>query len=311
MPSFTWQEGMKEKIDALCAIFPPVIRNRWRDRLIYNAEKIAAYGGESRVTEAIMWQSVAEVFPGGFDPLVLKVKDPEKLKADMLSSKNQEEMAPGTEPVVITRWAGDTDGVAGVPQGKKILAVCASARKGGNTDVIIDELLRSAKDNGSETEKIYLSDLNMKQCSGCRACRKQDVKTICAVKDDMQPFYDKLYACDGFIAGFPIYTARENGYMATFMDRWDCFANPYLTRKMPPGKKGIIVCSWMWPNPHAYDDIVEKMVILMRLHQVSTTDVLVITGTRGKKHGKGVVKNHPAILDTAYRAGVQFLKGLQ
>jgi hypothetical protein len=53
------------------------------------------------------------------------------------------------------------------------------------------------------------------------------------------------------------------------------------------------------------------MVILMRLHQVMTTDVLVITGTRGKKHGKGVVKNHPDILGTAYRAGVQFLKGLQ
>jgi len=217
MPSFTWQDGVKEKIDALCVIFPPVIRNRWTDRLIYNAEKIAAYGGESRVTEAIMWQSVAEVFPGGFEPLVLKVKDPEKLKADMLSSRNQEDMAPGTEPVIITRWAQDTDGVAAVPQGKKILAVCASARKGGNTDVIIDELLRAAQDNGSETEKIYLSDLNMKQCTGCRACRKQDVKTICAVKDDMQPFYEKLFACDGLSPAFPF---TPHGKTATWPPSW-------------------------------------------------------------------------------------------
>ena len=113
----------------------------------------------------------------------------------------------------------------------------------------------------------------------------------------MIPFYDKLYETDGFIAGFPIYTARENGIMANFIDRWDCLSNPALTKKMPDMKKGLIVCSWMWPNTIAYDNIVENMVILFRLHKILTTDVLVITGTRGKKHGKGVVKNHPDILD--------------
>jgi len=311
MPSFAWQDGVKEKIDGLCAIFPLLIKNRWRERLIYNAEKIAAYRGESRVTEEILWQSVAEVFPGGYEPLVLRVRDPEKLKADMLSSRNQEDMEPGTEPVTITQWAQEGVNGSAVPQGKKILAVNASARKGGNTDVIIDELLRAARDNGSATEKIYLSDLDMRQCTGCRACRKQDVKTICALKDDMQPFYDKLYETDGFIAGFPIYTARENGLMATFMDRWDCFSNPHLTRKMPGGKKGLVVCTWMWPNATAYDDVVEKMVILLRLHSIVTTDALIVTGTRGKKHGRGVVKNHPHILQTAYRAGIQFLKSMQ
>ena len=57
----------------------------------------------------------------------------------------------------------------------------------------------------------------------------------------MTSIYDKLYEMDGFIAGFPIYTARENGIMAKFMDRWDCLSNPYLTRKMPGMKKGLIV----------------------------------------------------------------------
>ena len=219
-------------------------------------------------------------------------------------------MAPGTEPVKIIRWSKDRNVSSQVPEGKRILAVNSSARKGGNTDVLIDELLRACEDNGSTVEKIYLSDLDIKQCTGCRVCRKQDVKTICAISDDMTPIYDKLYEMDGFIAGFPIYTARENGIMAKFMDRWDCLSNPYLTRKMPSMKKGFIVCSWMWPNPIAYDDIVEKMVILLRLHKVLTTDVLVVSGTRGRKHGKGVVKNHSDILSTAYEAGIQFLKSL-
>ncbi len=120
--------------------------------------------------------------------------------------------------------------------------------------------------------------------------------------------YDKIFGMDGFIMGFPIYTARENGIMANFMDRWDCFANPFLSRKMPSLKKGLVVCSWMWPNQSAYDNIVENMVILLRLHGVETTDVLVVTGTRGKQHGKGVVKHHPDILQTAYQAGIDFVR---
>jgi len=310
MKKVTWKEGLQENIEKLCAIFPPVIKDRWKNRLIYNTEKLAAYEGLNTVTGDIFWRSVEETFPGGYEPLILQVKDPEKLKATMLASKDQEQIEPGKEPVTITRWSQEGDPTTPVPQGKKILVVNSSARKGGNTDVILDELVQACHDNGSSAEKIYLCDLNIKQCTGCRACRKGDVTTICALRDDMIPFYDKLYQADGFIAGFPIYTARENGIMATFMDRWDCFSNPYLTRRMPEGKKGLIVCSWMWPNTTAYDDVVEKMVILFRLHHILTTDVLVVTGTRGKKHGKGVVQHHPAILDTAYTTGVDFLKSL-
>ena len=61
--------------------------------------------------------------------------------------------------------------------------------------------------------------------------------------------YDKLYAMDGLILGFPIYTARENAIMANFMDRWDCLSNPELSRKMPAGKKALVISTWMWPNP--------------------------------------------------------------
>ncbi len=308
MKKLDWNDGLMEKIDSLCEIFPEVIKGRWKERLIYNSEKIAFYEGSPIVTDEIFWKSVCEVFPGGYEPLILKIKDPEKLKAEMLSSRNQEGLEPGAEPVKITRWANNHDDSSAFPAGKKILAVNSSARKGGNTDVILDELVRACEDNGAEVEKLYLCDLNIKPCTGCRACRKGDVKTICTIRDDMLTVYEKLYAMDGFITGFPIYTARENGIMANFMDRWDCLSNPELSRKWPGLKKGLVVCTWMWPNITAYDNIVENMVILLRLHGVLTADVLTVTGTRGQRHGKGVVKNHPDILNTAYQAGTDFLK---
>lgn len=311
MKRFTWDAEPEEKLEALCGFLPPILQGRWKERFIRCAERIVAYDGGTVVTADIFWDAVYEVLPGGYEPLILRFKDPERLKADMLSSRSQEDMQPGTEPVRMVRWAETTNRPLFLSPGKKIVAVNSSARKGGNTDIIIDELLHVCGDNGAIVEKYYLCDLNIKPCTGCRVCRKVDVQTICSIKDDMtELLYGKLYGMDGFIMGFPIYTARENGIMSNFMDRWDCFANPHLTRRMPSGKKGLVVSSWMWPNMTAYDNVVEQMVILLKLHGITVTDVLTVSGTRGKKHGRGVVKNNPNILKMAHDAGMQFLKNL-
>jgi len=311
MKKIDWQDGLQDMIAKLCAVFPAVIKSRWESRLRYSAEKIAAYEEAPAVNDDIFWRAVYEVFPGGYEPLILSCKDPGRMRAEVAASKVQEDIAPGDEPLVITRWA--KDGAAAPQPGppRKILAVNSSMRKGGNTDVLIDEALRSCSDSGCTVEKLYLGDLAIKPCTGCRACRKGDVKTICAVKDDMtEQVYGKLYAMDGLVLGFPIYTARENAIMANFMDRWDCLANPELSRTMPRGKKALVISTWMWPNPTAYDNVVEQMVILLRLHAVETAEVLTLSGTRGRRHGRGVVKNHPRILEIAYSAGAGLAKNL-
>lgn len=310
----SWQDGLKNRVDDLCEIFPPLIRDRWRRRLILNTERIAVYENLPVISEAVFWRSVYEVFPGGYEPLILKIKDPGQLQAEMSATRNQEEIASGTEPVRITCWAPLQSSQTAPPspsEPPRILAVTSSMRKGGNTDTLIDELLRGCRETGCKTEKIYLGDLDIKPCTGCRACRKADVKTICTVWDDMTAvMYHKLFDMDGLVLGFPVYTARENAIMANFMDRWDCLANPKLTQKMPPGKKAVVVSTWMWPNPAAYDNIVEQMIILLKLHGIETVQALTVSGTRGKRHGRGVVKNHPQVLKTAYHAGIDFLKQL-
>lgn len=311
MKKYPWLGSTEDSLQQLCSFFPAIIRGRWKDRLRLAAERIAAYDSRTEVDDAVFWQAVAEVFPGGYDPIVLQVKDKERLRQEMAAARSQEELQPGSEPVRMVRWRNSPEPSTPVPAGKSVFAVNASSRKGGNTDVVIDELLRACADSGCSGEKLYLCDINLQPCSGCRACRKGDVKTICTRRDDMTgTVYEKLFAADGLIVGFPIYTARENGYMANFMDRWDCFANPALSRKMPRGKKAVVVCSWMWPNPHAYDHVIEQMVLLLKLHGVETVEALALSGTRGKQHGRGVVKNHPDIMSAVYEAGMAFLKTL-
>ena len=311
MKNYQWTDGAEEALKNLCSFFPKIIRGRWQQRLVCTSQRIAAYEGKGLISSKVFWQAVSEVFPGGYDPIVLQVKDIERLHAEMAATRSQEELEPGNEPVKMIRWGPEGEYQIGMRSHARVLAVNASGRKGGNTDVIIDEIIRACRDGGCSTEKLYLIDIDLKPCIGCRVCRKADVPTICAVRDEMtSTVYERLYMADGLIFGFPIYTARENGLMANFMDRWDCLLNPHLSRRLPSGKKAIIVCSWMWPNPHAYDHVIEQMILLLKLHGVETTDVLAVSGTQGKRHGKGVVKHHLNIMEEAYRAGRGFLKAL-
>ena len=54
----------------------------------------------------------------------------------------------------------------------KILAFQASPRKNGNTNRILDEMIKGAEDNGHEVIKYYLQELDIKPCSGCEICAK-------------------------------------------------------------------------------------------------------------------------------------------
>ena len=59
------------------------------------------------MNDDIFWRAVYEVFPGGYEPLILSGKDPARMRAEVAASKAQEDIEPGAEPLVITRWAQD------------------------------------------------------------------------------------------------------------------------------------------------------------------------------------------------------------
>lgn len=98
----------------------------------------------------------------------------------------------------------------------KIIGIIGSPRKKGNTDTLVDLVLQGACENGAEIEKIYLSDLNFKGCTGCEGCKKT---CKCVVKDDMQMVYKKIDEADGIVLGSPTYFYDVTGLTKMFMDR--------------------------------------------------------------------------------------------
>lgn len=49
----------------------------------------------------------------------------------------------------------------------KIVVLEGSPRIGGNTDQLLDELIRGAQENGNEVIKIYLAQKKIHFCIGC------------------------------------------------------------------------------------------------------------------------------------------------
>jgi multimeric flavodoxin WrbA len=96
----------------------------------------------------------------------------------------------------------------------EILGICGSARKKGNTAVIVQEVLKAT---GMEGELIFLSDLKIGFCTGCLSCIKN--KGICVKDDDMKELIVKMIHAKAIVFGTPNYYYDVSGLMKNMIDR--------------------------------------------------------------------------------------------
>jgi multimeric flavodoxin WrbA len=97
-----------------------------------------------------------------------------------------------------------------------VLGIYGSARKGGNSDQLLDKALEGARSSGAETLSIYARELKM---SGCLACNGCDKTGKCVVKDDMQSVYPLFEWADIIFLASPIYFYGLSGQVKLIIDR--------------------------------------------------------------------------------------------
>ena len=68
----------------------------------------------------------------------------------------------------------------------KALGLFGNPRRGGNADLLLEEILRRALAQGAEIERVFLSQCDI---SGCLECRSCDVTGNCVIEDQMQKLY--------------------------------------------------------------------------------------------------------------------------
>jgi len=98
----------------------------------------------------------------------------------------------------------------------KVVGIVGSPRKKGNTEYITAHTLDAVTEEGLETELIPLAGKDIRACSACMACQKEET---CSIKDDLLPIYFKMKEADGIIMSSPVYVGSMTGLMRAFMER--------------------------------------------------------------------------------------------
>ena len=118
------------------------------------------------------------------------------------------------------------------------LALICSPRKGGNTDILVDHVIRGSQIYAGRGEKLYLYDYEILHCTDCWDCQKGDY--VCTLNDGMKEVISKIEKADLIILGIPFYQTGPTGRTKRFMTRMRPFA---LNGKLR-GKRWILVTCW-------------------------------------------------------------------
>lgn len=115
----------------------------------------------------------------------------------------------------------------------KIISLVSSPRKNSNTIFLVEEVIKSAKNEGAEVEIIDLSKAHIEFCSGCLTCMRTGK---CIIKDDFEQIKSKMRSSDGIIIGTPTYMNSYNAVLKRFLERFglyehmtsEVFGNKYV-----------------------------------------------------------------------------------
>lgn len=115
----------------------------------------------------------------------------------------------------------------------KVIGIVGSPRKNGNTEALTMHTLKAIAEEGIETEVVPLAGLDIRPCSACHTCFKEE---RCSIEDDLFPIYLKMKQADGIILASPVYFGSATALMKALMERTADIA--YTRKEVFRGKVG-------------------------------------------------------------------------
>jgi multimeric flavodoxin WrbA len=98
----------------------------------------------------------------------------------------------------------------------KVLGIVGSPRRNGNTEILMNEILRTTREAGCDTEIFLMSEKQVAPCDACGSCFKAG---SCVIEDDMQELYAMMARADAIVFGSPVYFGSVSAQCKAIMDR--------------------------------------------------------------------------------------------
>ena len=189
----------------------------------------------------------------------------------------------------------------------KVLGIAGSPRRGGNTDLLLQQALDGAKNAGVETETIILSELNIAPCRHCDGCLE---KGQCVIDDDMQQIYPKLREADRLIIASPMFFMGLTAQTKAMIDRCQALWVLKDVLKQPVAlnsggeRKGLFISV----GGTGYSYLFKPSLVTLKSFFAVIEVSLVGEVTFSKIDAKGEIKQHSTALDEAFEAGKKLVE---
>jgi NAD(P)H-dependent FMN reductase len=174
---------------------------------------------------------------------------------------------------------------------RQAVGIIGSPRRGGNTEILVDEVLRGAQEAGAHVERVILSELDVAPCRACDRCLSIGE---CVQKDDLPVLLEQMQRSQIWVLGTPVYWSGPTAQFKAFLDRWYsarriAFEDPHVILVMPMGE----------PDTGYADCAVQTVKTALAYLRVESFATILAPGV----WGLGEVREYPGVIEAAYRAG--------
>jgi multimeric flavodoxin WrbA len=132
----------------------------------------------------------------------------------------------------------EKQGSSAIQEGEEmeVVAFNCSARKDGNTAILLNTVMAELNKEGIETELVQLAGQPIRGCIACYKCFKKKDGSCAVEKDFFNECYQKMKEADGILLGSPTYFADVSSATRALIERagFVSRANNYLLK----GKAG-------------------------------------------------------------------------
>ncbi len=188
----------------------------------------------------------------------------------------------------------------------KALGIHGSPRRGGNTELLLQEFLRGCREAGAEVEEVFLRNLKISPCLEIYACQKDGQ---CPIKDDMKPLYGKLSEAEILAVGSPIFFYAVTAQLKAMIDRCQAlWAKKYLLNQpVSPGggnRKGVFLAVGGSKGAKNFDGALLTMKYFFDALDRTLDRVLLYR----EVDGRGEILRHPTAMAEAYALGKKMVE---
>lgn len=183
-----------------------------------------------------------------------------------------------------------------------IIAIYGSPRANGNTDLLLNQAVKGAREAGAHVEEIWLRDLKISPCLEIYGCKSTG---RCVIQDDFQNIQDLLMASDAVMLASPIFFYTVSAHTKIFMDRCQSlwvkkyWIDQVKYGKWEPKRKGLFISVGATRGKKLFEGPLLTVKFFLDVLDAELWRSLLYRGL----DFEGDVLKHPEYLTEAFEAG--------